>query len=275
MRKLGMTPKQIDRNMEDVRPAPDVPEYLKIKAQLEKKPVFIPEYVLGAWSVLPESLLNVGFTEETLRAHEIGIDRERKRIIFPVRDFMGRLAAINGRAMEQWMIPRYKVYDARKTPPGELYGIVEKYVPDNRAHLFGYHTVYPERFFRAEGECPPLIIVEGYKACMWLRQIGFRHTVALQGSSLSMGQRRLLQRLSGPFYVMLDHQAGKSYPDKFGRCAAIDIADVLNKTGKSYVCQYPKEKPNNTQPDQLNKEEVQDLINKAKTTTQLTLEKNT
>lgn len=273
LRKLGMTPKQIDRAMEDVRPVAEAQDFLKGKAELSKVPVFIPEYVLGAWSEIPETLVKAGFSEETLKSYEVGVDKERKRIIFPVRDYLGRLAAINGRALEPWMNPRYKVYDARK-PNGELYGIVEGYAPDNRAHLFGYHTVYPERFFRKENVCPPLIIVEGYKACMWLRQLGFNHSVALQGSSLSLGQKRLLQRLSGPFYVFLDHQAGKSYTDTFGRCAAIDIAEALSRTGRSFVCTYPKEKPNNTQPDSLSKEEVETILKNARTTTQIALESN-
>lgn len=272
LRKLGMTSKQIDRAIEDIQPIAEAQGFLKGKAELSKVPVFIPEYVLGAWSEIPESLVKVGFSPETLKAHEVGIDKERRRIIFPVRDYLGRLAAVNGRAMEPWMNPRYKVYDARK-PNGELCGIVEGYVPDNRSHLFGYHTIYPERFFKTEACCPPLIIVEGYKACMWLRQLGFSHSVALQGSSLSSGQKRLLHRLSGPFYVFLDHQAGKSYPDKFGRCAAIDIAESLSRVGRSYVCLYPQEKPNNTQPDSLTREEVTKILNHAKTTTQMTLER--
>ena len=269
MRLLGMTPSQIDEVMKESRPTSDVPEYLKIKAQISHKPVFLPEYILGAWSDPPKSLLDAGFSEKILREHEVGVDKQRNRIVFPVRDFSGRLAAINGRAMEPWMLPRYKVYDSRRG--GELEGLVEKYVPDNRRQLYGYHTVYPERFFRSERDCPPLCIVEGYKACLWMRQLGFSHTVALQGSSLSSGQKLALERLSGPFFVLLDNQPGKSYADKFGRCAAIDIAEALSRSGKAFVCQYPKEKPINAQPDNLNKEEVDQILRQAKTPAQIAI----
>lgn len=275
LKKLGMTPQQIDRAYESTsKPRVEAAQHLVIKAELAREPIFLPEYILGAWSEPPPELLAKGFSAEILKQFEVGIDKERDRIVFPIRDFMGRLAAINGRARRPEMTPRYKVYDARWVS-GELKDVVEhRYLPDNRKHLYGYYTVYPERFFKTEAECPPLILVEGYKACMWLRQLGFPHTVALQGSSLSIGQRRLLQRLSGPFYVLLDHQPGKAYPDKFGRCASLDIAGVLNRTGKSYVCRFPPTFKENAQPDEFKKEDVEEVIKKAKTTTQLVLEQN-
>jgi len=268
LRKLGLSPTQIDRTVQNVKPKLAVPDFLRIRAELAKEPVFLPEYILGVYGGPPAQLLRKGFSEEILRAHEVGYDAQRQRITFPVRDFAGRLAAINGRAIENWMSPRYKVYDARKG--GEFYGVVEKYVPDNRRHLYGFHTVYPERFFKDEAGCSPLILVEGYKACLWLRQLGFPHTVALQGSSLSRAQRTLLERLAGPFYVMLDHQAGKGFPDSFGRCAALQIAEALGRAGKALICQY-KSRTINTQPDSLNEKEVQDMIDEAQSPIQLRL----
>lgn len=275
LKKLGMTAQQIDRAFENIKPKAEVPDYLRVRAELASEPIYLPEYILGAWSEVPKQLLDAGFSEKILKDHEVGVDKHRKRIIFPIRDYMGRLVAINGRAMEPWVSPRYKVYDARWSS-GELRDVVDKkYVPDNRRHLYGYHNIYAERFFKEESQCPPLIIVEGYKACLWMRQNGFEHTVALQGSSISIGQKRLLHRLAGPFYILLDHQPGKAYADNFGRHAALDIANSLNRTGKSFVCLYPKEKPLNTQPDSLKKTELEDILKKAKTTTQLILEQNT
>lgn len=277
MKMLGMTSTQIDQLVAETRTDVAVPEHFKLKALLNRKPVFLPEYVLGAWSELPQSLLDAGFTEEILASHEVGVDKARNRIVFPIRDFLGRLAAVNGRAMEPWMQPRYQVYDAAKARAGReagpFEGLVEKYIPSSREHLYGYYTVYPRRFFQSEAGKTPIIIVEGYKACLWLRQLGYSDTLAIQGSELSPAQYRLLSKLNGPFYIMHDKEPGKSFPDRQGRCASESIAARLSHCGRSFVCRYPAELPPKTQPDSLTAPQIEYMLQTARTTTQLVLER--
>lgn len=272
LKGLGFRDQEVRDLTQGLREATQVPHHLKVKAEINREPVFLPNFILGTWEGLPQDLLDQGFREEVLREYEVCFDKERDRIIFPVRDYMGRLACVSGRAVEKWRSPRYKVYDANKET-GELKGLVENYFPDNRLHLYGFHLVYPDRFHKEDRNCPPLVITEGYKSTIWVRQSLPSHPVGLQGSSLTVNQQRLLSRLAGPYYVMLDLEPGKQDWDQQGRCAAISIARELSKSGKALVCQYPPGKPVRTSPDDLTPEEIELAIKKAKTPTELILER--
>jgi DNA primase len=270
-----MTRKQVDRAMTNLRLPPPVPQRLRNKRAVSEGWSLLPEYILGAYDTIPQDLVNQGFSEETLSSHDVGVDRKNSRITFAIRDMLGRLVGISGRAMNDWQIPRYKVYDARPPNPasgqraGELYGVVDRYIPDNRKHLYGFHSVYPERFFRPSEEQPPLIITEGYKSTLWLRQLGFLHAVGLQGSSLTEVQLRQLGRLRGPYFIMLDHEPGKGFPDRNGHCAAVSIARQLKTSGRVLICLY-EEKPTGTAPDDLREpQEINHMIQNSKTIGQI------
>lgn len=272
-RVAGMTRKQIATvtSTMSLEPRRDVSTTRKLR--LRESWSVLPEYILGAYDDIPEQLLAVGFTEETLRGHSVGTDTINNRITFAIRDYLGRLTAISGRAMHQWQIPRYKVYDARpptdQTRAGEFFGVVQDYRPDNRRHLYGIDTVHAERFYTDSKDLPPLIVTEGYKSTLWLRQLGFKHTVGLQGSSMTFDQLVQLGRLRGPYFIMLDHEPGKAYPDRKGQCAAIDLALSLQSSGRSFVCLY-EGKETSTSPDDLHDpEEVMSMIQNAKTVGQL------
>ena len=254
--KVGrLTRKQVDRAVGTLRVAPRLSDRAKRKMDVKEEWTVLPEYILGAYDHTPQSLIDQGFSPEILQAHDVGIDRRNDRITFPVRDVLGRLVAISGRASNDWQIPRYKVYDAvspsstRKA--GELYGVVDRYIPHNRDHLYGLHTVYPERFFEPDKEHSPLIITEGYKSTLHLRQVGFTHAVGLQGSSLTAMQLRALTKMRGPYYLMLDNEPGKAYPDRKGRCAAVHILRQLRRSGRAFLCMYDEERPVRTAPDDI------------------------
>ena len=270
-RVAKLTRKQVDRAMANLRLPPPVSHRTKAKQALREGWSLLPEYILGAYDHIPQSLVDDGFTEETLAAHDVGTDVVNKRITFAIRDYLGRLVGISGRATTDWQIPRYKVYDARPPNPasgrkaGELYGVVERYVPDNRKHLYGLNSVFPERFFKPEESPSPLVITEGYKSTLWLRQHGFRHAVGLQGSSLSEMQQRQLTRLRGPYFIMLDHEPGKGFPDRNGFCAAVRIARQLRRSGRALICLYDEERPLKTAPDDIkDPEELNHMIQTAK-----------
>lgn len=269
----GLGRKQVDRAMSGLRIPPPVSASLRAKKSVNEGWSLLPEYILGAYDNVPQSLVDLGFTEDTLRDHDVGHDLVNKRITFAIRDMLGRLVGISGRATTDWQIPRYKVYDA--APPsqsrkaGELYGVVDKYKPDNRKHLYGFHSVYPRRFFNPDENRSPLIINEGYKGTLWLRQLGFPDAVGLQGSTISDVQLRQLGRLQGPYYIMLDNEPGKGYPDRNGFCAAINIARKLRRSGRTFICLYG-DRPIKTAPDNLQThEEIQQIINQSKTVGQL------
>src|SRR6185295_15208253 len=150
----------------------------KTKRELKSRRSFegayrLPEALLGVFDFCPVRLLEEGFTEETLEMHNIGFDRERHRITFPIRDVKGRLIGISGRTVID-QIPKYKVYDGwhvnweGKRVPGELGAWFPGYVSAGiKDHLWREQFVY-ERIYK--GKDSQLIVVEGYKAAMWLVQ---------------------------------------------------------------------------------------------------------
>jgi DNA primase len=277
LKSLGLTHKQVERFRKEIGLAPPLPLGLKKRLEMKRRVVQeIPEYILAAYKSPVPSLEKVGFTPETLATYEVGYDKQNKRITFPIRDYLGRLIAISGRSENDSTFPRYKVYDSDPQKGGELEGIVQNYLPRNRDHLYGYNTVFPYRFYNPDTQ-GPIIVVEGFKGCLWLKQLGFAHTVALMGYSMTQKQRGLLGKLRGPYYIMLDHEPGKSFPDKFGRCAAVKISERLSKLGRTYLCLYPgfddsnpyANKKEGTSPDDLDYSEVQAMITNAKTAAQL------
>ena len=134
--------------------------------------------------------------------------------------------------------------------------------------------MFPERYFSSGKEQPPLVITEGYKSTLWLRQLGFPHAVGLHGSSATPSQLRMLGRLNGPYYVMLDNEPGKGSPDKYRRCAAVDLVRKLQWSGRAYICRYPEGASTGTAPDDIREtEELRDMISSAKTLGQLITER--
>ncbi len=265
--RLGLSREQVESELKELQLPALIPRSQQLKAELAREVVHLPEYVLGAYDTCPTKLLDAGFTEEILRAHDVGYDRVQDRITFPIRDYNGRLAAVSGRAYDDWVVPRYRVYER------EFQEVAPGYVADNSAHLYGFSTVYAERFLTDLGQAlPPLLVVEGYKGCLWLRQLGFQHTVALQGSYLTDPQERLLNKMRGPYYVMLDHEPGKALPDRNRRCAALWIAKRLRRYGVAFICSYKEGSPEGTSPDDLpDADTVATMINTAQTPGQFSI----
>lgn len=258
--KMGYTREQINSCLKGAKLDDVMTDVLRKLGLGRKKWSTLPEYVLGAYEGCPTSLLDAGFSMDLLREHDIGYDRIEDRITFPIRDHLGQLVAVSGRARDKWKEPRYKVYD-------EVFKALfadGDYEPKTKLHIYGLHTIYAERYYGKEPQ-PPLIIVEGYKGCLWMRQGGFHHTVALMGSLASHMQIWLISRLRGPYYIMLDHEPGKSFADDKNRFAALKIAEQLAPAGDVYVCQYPEGSKIGTSPDDLTPDQAAQVMESAKT----------
>ena len=250
---------QVEEILKDIRLLPT--GIWSKKAALKEGWHVLPEYVLSAYDNCPVKLLDLGFDMDVLKEHDIGFDSASDRITFAIRDYLGRLVAVSGRALKDGVVPRYRVYDSA------FAHIVEGYKPSNRLHVYGLHDVYPRTYFADQGpqEDQPIVIVEGYKACIWLRQMGFKNAVALQGSSLTKGQERFLGRIRGKKYVLLDHEPGKSFPGRDNRCQAVRITERLSRYGPTFICSYEEGTEERTSPDDLNKEQATHIIKNAKT----------
>jgi DNA primase len=201
----------------------------------------LPESFLGLFDYCPIDLLNEGFTEETLQTFDIGFDARHMRITFPIRDLTGKLVGISGRTVTDHP-RRYKIYDQEYTEWG---------LPPRKIQMgdiiWNADKVYPEVYF---GTNVPLIIVEGFKACMWLHQMGITNTVALLGSYLKQGQQWLLEHLGGVVYVMMDN-------DDAGQTGARYVGATLAKSLKVNMVTFD---PTRKQPTDLTKEEIEQAL---------------
>jgi DNA primase len=240
---------------------------LKNRPQWKSKPVEagfndIPlrESLLGILDYCPVNLVKAGFNKALLQKLDIGFDREDQRITFPIRDLHGRLVGIAGRTTCD-AYPRYKIYKESDIVrlAGNTKDAKTEYAGYNigsHNFLWNAHNVYPIAL--AEKQIATLIIVEGYKACIWLMQNGHENVVALQGSYLSKQQETLISRLRTKVVLFLDK-------NEAGVIGTLDAGWRLIKTGMEvYCCEYPPNTDEHAQPDSLNQPELNETIQSAK-----------
>jgi DNA primase len=157
----------------------------------------LPESTLGLFDYCPTGLLEDGFVEDTLRYFDVGFDQKNNRITYPLRDLLGRLVGLSGRATDDHPA-KYKVYSKEEY---EAWGITPRST-DKSNLIWNIDKVYPELYFTKK---PEFVIVEGFKSVMWLWQAGYRDTVALMGSYLSPNQKMILERIGGTVYLFFDN----------------------------------------------------------------------
>jgi DNA primase len=217
----------------------------------DKCPLYMvePEY-----SVLLDPDDPIVFEESLLREYDVGFDEMHSRITFPLRDLDGGLVGISGRTVNNGF-PRYKVYDDEFKALG--------YPPHSAANkgvlLWNAHRVYPATFFGASDQF--VLVVEGFRGCLWAIQCGIRNTIALLGSSLSKQQLWILEHLGCRVYIMLDNddagrRALRGY-EKEGQKRP-GIAERLSRSLDVSIVEYPGK-----QPTKLTQEELCASVNNA------------
>ena len=275
LKLLGVPAHVIDSELKDIRQELDGNKRRlnwKKKAEWVAKDPFLaatilPEAILKPFEWCPTKLVETGFQTEWLRYMDVGYDRNNDRITYPIRDLYGNLAGVSGGAAVSGQYPKYKVYQGQHKDPDSGRMIPSDYgkwfdetYPDyefhNHHYLWNYDQVYPKMFFGREVN-PSIILVEGFKACLWLLQCGFLNTVALMGSSLSDRQASLLQRVQVNIILFLDQ-------DWAGRRATRKIGRKLRTTQQGvFIAQYPYAEE--CQPDHLSPAEVTASIQGAQT----------
>lgn len=225
-------------------------------------PTILPESLLRPYQFIHTKLVEAGFSTEWLEYMDVGFDRVNNRITYPIRDLYGNLAGMSGGATVAGQYPKYKVYQGRRKDPntglwipsdyGEWFD--EKY-PDyefhNHHYLWNYDSVYPRVFFGRDGN-PYIIVVEGFKACLWLLQNGYLNTVALMGSSMSDQQCSLLHRLRVTVILFLDNdEAGRKGTNQIGK-------ELWKQQPGVNVAHYPY--ADDCQPDDLTQAELTTAI---------------
>lgn len=196
-------------------------------------------------------MLSWGFTQDTLTHFEVGYDRWHMRYTYPIRDIKGDLVGISGRALDDaW--PKYKIYDKEYV----TWGLPERLNWDKRKVLYNCNEVYPQ-LISASPSDEPLVIVEGFKACMWVWQAGIRNVVALMGAYLSWEQEWILNRLGHRLCLFLDNNYA-------GIKGTLGAGVRLMNRGVHVVC-YPDRLRDNTdaQPDSCTLDEVFERVHTA------------
>ncbi|MHC4940211.1 MAG: DNA primase [Planctomycetota bacterium] len=125
----------------------------------------------------------------------------RGRIMFPIRDFRGRVIGFGGRILDQEG-PKYV-----NSPDSPIF--------NKSRELYGQDLAR-----RGAHERGRLLVVEGYTDVMHCRQAGFFGTVAGLGTALTTENARNLRRFGMPVTLLYDG-------DEAGRRAAERAADVL------------------------------------------------
>lgn len=197
----------------------------------------IEEDLLGLFHYCPEDLLEEGFTEETLLHFGIGVDKHHTRITFPLRDLAGHLVGISGRAMLINQEPRYKVYEQEyrtwDLPP---------YHTEKSNLLWNAHVLHKE--LQAAHDAPAVVVVEGFKAAMWVHQSGVPNVVALMTKRMSQPQEWIFNRWGCTYYLMLDN-------DKAGVGGTIKISEKLLRASRFKIVEYDAKQPTDVPLDEL------------------------
>ncbi len=247
--QIGMQPAEIKyhfgQTLEKLkRNAPPPPDPTKPGVVMEPNR-HIPEELLGIFNHTPTALVDEGFEEGVLQHFQVGIDHKHARMTFPIRDLHGHLVGISGRAMHDDQEPKYKIYDkeyvAYDLPP---------YDTDKGLCLWNAHNIYQQMRNRVTHD--PIVIVEGFKACMWLQQAGVPFVVALMTKRMSWAQQWMLSRMGSRFIVMLDN-------DEPGIEGTVNVTRTLAKQSMDVrVVEYDA-----AQPTDVPREDVLSVVNGA------------
>ena len=140
-----------------------------------------------------------GFSDDNILKSNVGVksrvclsDRFSKRVIFPIIDVKGNVIAFGARALDK-STPKY--LNTSDTP------VFRK--SDN---LFALNFARKEKY---------LILTEGYMDVVALHQLGFNSAVASLGTSLTLGQAKLISRYTNEVYLCYDSdEAGKKATER-------------------------------------------------------------
>jgi DNA primase len=202
-------------------------------------------YSPGSTSVV-RFLSSVKLLEEykkTKNLVEVGGDTLKdlfsRRIIFPIRDYTGRVVGFGAGATDGSQ-PKYI-----NSPESEVF--------QKRRVLFGLHqSINYLREFREA------IVVEGYFDVLRMHEAGFRNTVAPLGTSLTREQAQLLARFVKRVYLMFD---GDSAGQRALRGA---IPHILSSGMEVYTVELPEGLDPDDVISRYGKERIKTLLNGSK-----------
>jgi len=131
-------------------------------------------------------------------------DRFRGRVMFPIRDPLGRCVAFGGRILPGSRVEAAKYVNSPETP-----------LFSKSSMLYGLDTA--REAMAASGRA---VVVEGYTDCLAARQAGCGEVVAVLGTALGERHAKLLRRYADRVILVLDG-------DDAGRRRANEILGLL------------------------------------------------
>lgn len=172
-------------------------------------------YVPDAWQTLTEAAGKRGFRDEVLLESGLAkrgnsgriYDHFRNRLMFPIRDASGNVAAFGGRALGD--------------DPAKYINSPETALYKKSSVLYG---LYEAR--QAMRETKSAFLVEGYFDLLRCVDVGIENVVATCGTALTPGQAKLLKRYVDEAVVVYDG-------DTAGVRAAVRSVDILVNAGLS------------------------------------------
>jgi len=158
-------------------------------------------YAPGGWDTLIKHFSKTGFQVSEL--NDAGLlterddgstyDRFRDRLMFPIRNNLGKMTGFGARALNPDDVPKYL-----NSPKTELF---------DKGHLL-YGMDLARREMRQLNQA---VIVEGYMDVIALHQAGFKNVVASMGTALTEDQFSLIKRTTRNIVLALDaDQAGQN-----------------------------------------------------------------
>jgi 5S rRNA maturation endonuclease (ribonuclease M5) len=202
-----------------------------------------PEFYLGAFNRRPLNLINAGYTRKVLDDMEVGFDDVRKRVIYTVRSMKGVLHGVVGGAVVKEMDPGYFLY----------YSNEPKYLAFGPRQGFPFQvdpkwTLWNgQRVAKMTDHDRPVVVVEGFKALMWVLMAGYDKVVATFGAAYEQGQVELIGQLGCPVLLFLDNDTAGRYATRRLR---MDLRKRMSGVG---TVRYPRDA---RQPDDLTFGEV-------------------
>ncbi len=132
-----------------------------------------------------------GFNIELLRkialTSQYDTDFFRNRVMFPIHNLAGKVIGFGGRTLQKdKKIPKYI-----NSPETEIY---------NKSKVL-YGAFHAKKGIRQQDEC---VLVEGYTDVISLNQAGIENVVSSSGTSLTVGQIRLIKRYTPNIKVIYD-----------------------------------------------------------------------
>lgn len=137
-----------------------------------------------------------GVNYETQSEYQVGFDVRSERIIFPIYNQYGEIISVKGRTTD----PNYKEKDV----PKFIY-----YYPYNKSiEWYNWHLALYDILEKNE-----VIIFEAEKSCWLAAQYGYRNTLAIGGTDISLHQIEILKKLPFDTKIILAYDKDKTQKD--------------------------------------------------------------